>query len=171
MGRERRAWLGSTFAVELSTVAEPQPEEIAAGERAAADDITLVEQPLRVLVIEDDAESREMLAMFLSEEGYQVEVAQSLGAAINRLDEYWDVVLSDIGLPDGSGLEVARYARRMSQPPHRLIALTGYGSRDDIRASQEAGFDDHVVKPIDLDHLVNILGGRLAQPVSIGDHH
>ena len=57
-----------------------------------------------------------MLALFLSHHGHDVEIASSLGAAMGRLDEYWDVVVSDIGLPDGSGLELAKRAR---QAPHR----------------------------------------------------
>jgi PAS domain S-box-containing protein len=160
---------GSTFAVELATVVRPQPEGIAPEEPLAEEDITLGAPPLRVLVIEDDAESREMLALFLSEEGYEVEVASSLASGLNRLEESWDVVLSDIGLPDGSGLEVARHARLMSQPPQRLIALTGYGSSEDIRASQNAGFDDHIVKPVDLDQLLNILAGRQVLPAGMGE--
>jgi signal transduction histidine kinase/ActR/RegA family two-component response regulator len=148
---------GSTFAVELATAAEPPPEEAGAGAPAVAD--TFEARPRRVLVIEDDADSSEMLALFLSQQGYEVAVASSLGVGISRLDEHWDVVLSDIGLPDGSGLEVAKRARRMPQPPQRLIAFTGYGSGDDIRASRTAGFDDHVVKPIDLELLLNTLRG------------
>jgi PAS domain S-box-containing protein len=147
---------GSTFAVELATAAE-LPPEAGAGEPAVAGSFEA--RPRRVLVIEDDADSSEMLALFLSQQGYEVAVASSLGVGISRLDEHWDVVLSDIGLPDGSGLEVAKRARRMPQPPQRLIAFTGYGSGDDIRASRTAGFDDHVVKPIDLELLLNTLRG------------
>ena len=151
---------GATFAVELATAAQPQVEKTVFAVEATAD-----ARRLRVLVIEDDGDSSQMLALFLSEAGHDIEVASSLGAAIRRLDEYWDVVLSDIGLPDGSGLEVARHARRMPRPPQRLIAFSGYGSDDDIRASREAGFDEHVVKPIDLDQLLSILNGALARQV------
>jgi CheY-like chemotaxis protein len=70
--------------------------------------------------------------------------------------------MSDIGLPDGSGLEVARRARGLAQRPARLIALTGYGSTSDIDASRQAGFDDHLVKPIDLELLLVRLGGEWA---------
>jgi PAS domain S-box-containing protein len=153
---------GATFAVELATAAE-QAEEIEDGAPAVAVEGTREAQRLRVLVIEDDADSSQMLALFLSEHGHDVEVASSLRVAIGRLDEHWDVVLSDIGLPDGSGLEVARHARRMVQPPQRLIAFSGYGSDDDITASREAGFDEHVVKPIDLDQLLSTLSGALAR--------
>ena len=156
---------GATFAVELATAAQPQVEKTGAGVPAFAVEGPDDARRLRVLVIEDDGDSSQMLALFLSEAGHDVEVASSLGAAIRRLDEYWDVVLSDIGLPDGSGLEVARHACRMPRPPQRLIAFSGYGSDDDLRASREAGFDEHVVKPIDLDQLLSILNGALALQV------
>ena len=156
---------GATFAVELATAAQPQVEKTGAGVPTFAVEGPDDARRLRVLVIEDDGDSSQMLALFLSEAGHDIEVASSLGAAIRRLDEYWDVVLSDIGLPDGSGLEVARHARRMPRPPQRLIAFSGYGSDDDIRASREAGFDEHVVKPIDLDQLLSILNGALARQV------
>ena len=151
---------GSTFAVDLATSPAPQPEEAgpARPERDAAPDEDAEPAP-RVLVIEDDRDSREMLALFLSQSGYGVEAVSSLGAGMTRLDDNWDIVVSDIGLPDGSGLEVARRASRLPHRPRRLIALTGYGSSDDVRASRQAGFDDHVVKPVDLDGLLSTLNG------------
>jgi DNA-binding response OmpR family regulator len=143
--------------------------ELEATNRAPADaheqaaDPTSPEAPAvhaRVLVVEDDPDSGEMLALFLSQHHYDVEVASSLSDGIGRLHESWDIILSDIGLPDGSGLEIARQARQTMHPPPRLIAFTGYGSGDDIRASRDAGFDDHVVKPIDPEKLLLTLAGR-----------
>jgi CheY-like chemotaxis protein len=145
---------GSTFAVELPALDSPAASP---GQRTEQ---TATAVPRRVLVIEDDADSGEMLKMLLSHHGYEVDVASSLDAAVAKLAEGWDVVVSDIGLPDGSGLEVARRARRLSRPPQRLIALTGYGSCDDVQASREAGFDDHVVKPIDFDKFLVALNTR-----------
>jgi CheY-like chemotaxis protein len=153
---------GSTFAVELATVAEPQVAAVESrpgGAVRSADDSPRVR---RVLLVEDDHDSCEMLSLFLSMNGYDVVAASSVREAVSRLNEEWDIVLSDIGLPDGSGLDLARRARQMDRPPRRLIALTGYGSHDDICASQQAGFDDHVVKPIDLDTLLDALNGARA---------
>jgi CheY-like chemotaxis protein/nitrogen-specific signal transduction histidine kinase len=146
---------GSTFGVEITTVPAAAADEhlmtvSRESPRAAV-------RPLRMLVVEDDADSSEMLATFLSHYGHHVELASSVAVALGRLEEHWDVILSDIGLPDGSGLEIARRAREMPQRPQRLIAFTGYGSSDDVTASREAGFDDHVVKPIDLDRLLSAL--------------
>ena len=146
---------GSTLGVEIATA-----PAAAAGEQpssVALEGSSATVRPLRMLVVEDDADSSEMLATFLSQCGHYVEVATSVAIALGRLDEHWDVILSDIGLPDGSGLEIARRAREVAQRPQRLIAFTGYGSSDDIIASREAGFDDHVVKPIDLDRLLSAL--------------
>jgi CheY-like chemotaxis protein len=163
-GTSDGAGKGSTLTVELTTTAGPQNEAPAAGTAPdAANEAPADVEPVRVLVVEDDVDSSEMLEMFLSQFGYTVGTAPSLAAGIARLGERWDVVLSDLGLPDGSGLEIARRARLLPHPPQRLIALTGYGSGDDIRATREAGFDDHVVKPIDLDRLLLTLGGIAAQ--------
>ena len=151
---------GATFAVELATTPAPDHSTVNPSPRPVASSIASpVPSSQRVLIIEDDADSREMLSLFLSHQGFSVEVAASLSSGLRRLGEAWDVVMSDIGLPDGSGLEVARHARGLSQRPQRLIALTGYGSTSDIDASRRAGFDDHLVKPIDLDQLLIRLGG------------
>jgi PAS domain S-box-containing protein len=154
---------GSTFVIELATVAAPPTDE-AESPRSNATEPPKTPRLHRLLLIEDDVDSGEMLALFLSNHGYEVEIASSFSDAVRKLNDDWDIVLSDIGLPDGSGLDIARRARRMPHPPQRLIAFTGYGSTDDIRASREAGFDDHVVKPIDFERLLKSLSEASAQP-------
>jgi CheY-like chemotaxis protein len=144
--------------VDLATVRSAAAAEHDLGIHRDSPPLTPVTGSQRVLIVEDDADSREMLSLFLSHQGHTVEVAPSLHAALGRLGEGWDVVMSDIGLPDGSGLDVARHARQLSNGPCRLIALTGYGATADIDASREAGFDDHLVKPIDLDQLLVAMG-------------
>jgi len=153
---------GSTFGVELATSEAPPANEESPAEPASGVGDSDQSPGFRVLIIEDDPDSGEMLALFLRHHGYEVVVALSLHAGLARLDENWDVVLSDIGLPDGSGLEIARRARELPNPPQRLIAFTGYGSEVDIGASREAGFDEHIVKPIDLKLLLTVVTG--AQP-------
>jgi PAS domain S-box-containing protein len=148
---------GSMFTVELVAVV-PQPHAghgRRAGDAAAASDVG---RGQRVLIVEDDADSRDMVAHLLSHRGYIVEVASSLSGAVEKLGEHWDVVLTDVGLPDGSGLDLARRARELAHVPRRMIAYSGFGSSDDIRASLDAGFDAHVVKPIDMDSLLVMLG-------------
>ncbi|HSL24175.1 MAG TPA: ATP-binding protein [Vicinamibacterales bacterium] len=146
---------GSTFGVELNTTVGPEAQTAAEG---APDTAREASTGRRVLIVEDDADSGHLLSLFLSTQGYEVEVASSLAEALSKLDRPWDVVISDIGLSDGSGLEVARRAVRLPRPPERLIALTGYGTSDDLEATREAGFHDHVVKPIDPHKLLRTIG-------------
>jgi PAS domain S-box-containing protein len=161
---------GSTFAVELETTDESSEQvedsDATVESRAAGPDAKATAAPderrpesSRILIVEDDADSGAMLALFLRSRGYTVEIAPSLAHGLRRLEEGWDVVLSDLGLPDGSGLEVAKRARALPHPPPRLIAFTGYGFDDHVNASREAGFDDHLVKPVDLQTLLNALRG------------
>jgi DNA-binding response OmpR family regulator len=79
-----------------------------------------------------------------------------VASALSRKDEGWDVVISDLGLPDGSGLEIGRGMCTLSRRP-RLIALSGYGRPSDVAASHQAGFDIHLVKPLEPDRLFEIL--------------
>src|SRR5262245_19117526 len=147
---------GSTFAVELATI-QGQIER-----RAAVSKIDRTDHAQgapRVLVVEDDNDSREMIVTFFSKYGYDVEAASTFDEAIDRLDARWDIVLTDLSLPGGSGLDIARRARALEHPPKRLIAFTGYGASDDLALSREAGFDDHLVKPLDLETLLKVVGG------------
>src|SRR5262249_49406612 len=101
---------------------------------------------------EDDTDTAEMLTMMLHRDGHSVVVAYSLKEAMPQLDQVWDVIISDLGLPDGSGLEIAERTKNGSRPG-RLIALRGFGSPRDLEATRQAGFDDHLVKPPDLEKL------------------
>jgi DNA-binding response OmpR family regulator len=108
--------------------------------------------PRRVLLVEDDADTSAMLEMLLISDGHEVGIAHTLLEALREVDGSWDVVLSDLGLPDGTGLEVARKMRERSPRP-RLIALSGFGSPEDLARSRDAGFDEHLIKPLDFDAL------------------
>ena len=68
-----------------------------------------------------------------------------------------DVLLTDLGLPDGSGLSLGRHVRSRPHPPKSLIALSGFGAPSDVEASRQAGFDVHLTKPADIDRLLEIL--------------
>jgi len=147
---------GSTFAVELATVPADAVEDKKRIRRAQPDSSSGAP---RVLVVEDDQDSREMVVTFLARYGYDAEAASTFDEAIERLAQPWDVVLTDMSLPGGSGLELGRHARGLERPPQRLIAFTGYGSPDDVSVSREAGFDAHLVKPLDLESLLKAIGG------------
>ena len=114
------------------------------------------EDPVRILVVEDHADSGAMLGVLLTAQGHTVVVVNSVAGALARRDEGWEVVISDLGLPDGTGLDVGRGMLTLPRPP-RLIAVSGYGRRGDIEASQRAGFEAHLVKPLEPDRLFELL--------------
>ena len=106
---------------------------------------------LRILVVEDNRDSAESLRMVLELYGCEVMVAYSGPDGIKAAEEWKpDVVLCDIGLPgmDGYGV-VGQLRRNPVTATARIIAVTGYGSDDDRRRTREAGFDQHMVKPVD----------------------
>jgi len=140
---------GSEFVVRLPLAhagasQEPPPGRPPPGEGA------------KVVVIEDNDDSRRMLATYLEHAGFACETAATgpTGLALIR-DTSPDAAVIDVGLPGMNGLEVARSIRR--DPRYAgmyLIALTGYGQPADRAAARDAGFDGHMVKPVDLDRLV-----------------
>jgi CheY-like chemotaxis protein len=113
----------------------------------------------RVLVVEDNDDSRQMLEQLLRLDGYDVTVAADGLAGLQVLERgEIEVALVDIGLPGISGYELAQKVR--SEPrlrPVRLIALTGYGREEDHRQVLSAGFDEHLVKPVRPEDLVRVL--------------
>ena len=116
-------------------------------------------KPLRILVVEDNRDAAESLRMLLSLCGYEVTVAHTgPGGVAAALKTRPDVVLCDIGLPGMDGLAVADALRRSPVTAEtRLIAVTGYGQEDDRRRALEAGFDEHLVKPVDPEQLLGQL--------------
>jgi signal transduction histidine kinase/DNA-binding response OmpR family regulator len=116
----------------------------------------------RVLVVDDNRDAAESLALLLDVAGHQSRVAHDGPSALAAADEYSpEVVLLDIGLPGMDGYEVCR--RMRARPATRralLVALTGYGQEEDQRRAREAGFDHHLIKPADLE----VLAGLLASP-------
>ena len=111
-----------------------------------------------ILIIEDHDDAREALRALLELEGHQVEAAASgpRGVEIAR-NSMPDIALVDIGLPEVDGYEVARRLRMLSGRRPYLIALTGYGQPDDVKRAYEAGFDAHLLKPVDPDALAKVL--------------
>ena len=115
-----------------------------------------------VLVVEDNADTRQVLKFMLEIEGARVEAVESGGEALARAEMFRpQIVLCDIGLPDLDGMEVARRMRgRAWFGDTRLIALTGYGQPEDIRHALDAGFEAHLTKPINLDQLLALLSAH-----------
>jgi CheY-like chemotaxis protein len=142
--------LGARFTVTLDTVDAPLPD--AAGEGAVA----RPKRSLRLLIVEDHPATRDVLLRLLTRNGHQVTTASSVqnGLAAFHSDVF-DVVISDLGLPDGSGLELMREIRAISPVP--AIALSGYGMDEDQQRTKDVGFSAHLVKPVDLDQLQKLL--------------
>ena len=109
-------------------------------------------KPLRILIVDDNEDAADMLAMLLQFSGHETHLArdgEEAVAATTKLQP--DVVLLDIGLPRLNGYEAARQIREQHEQPGRplLVAVTGWGQDEDRRRTEEAGFDAHLVKPVD----------------------
>ena len=116
-------------------------------------------RPLRVLVVDDNADAAQMLALYLETLGHQVLIEHSSQRAIACAKlEKPDVCVLDIGLPDMDGYELARQLRAGQETAHAfLIAVTGYGQEQDKLKAMAAGFDQHRVKPVDVIDLASLL--------------
>ena len=117
-------------------------------------------QGAKIAVIEDNHDSRELLRELLESAGFTCRTADTGTSGLALIDEFRPhVALVDVGLPEIDGFEVARRVRRdTSHAATQLIALTGYGRAVDRTTATEAGFDAHLVKPVDPDHLLALLG-------------
>jgi two-component system CheB/CheR fusion protein len=125
----------------------------------------------RVVVVEDNPDSRLMLCELLKLAGFECETADSGKSGLALVERFHPhVALVDIGLPEIDGLEFARRIRANAMH-HRmhLIALTGYGQREDRERVLEAGFDQHLVKPVDPSALIQLLGGSSLAPHPVLD--
>lgn len=136
---------GATFTVEL-------PAVLVTTQKPAASKPAPLPQPdaaLSVLLVEDHEPTLRVMTRLLSRLGHRVTGATTLASATAAASQSsFDLLLSDLGLPDGSGLDLMRRVR--DRYTGRAIAITGYGMESDIAASREAGFTEHVVKPVDL---------------------
>ena len=116
---------------------------------------------LRILVVEDHDDTLQALSNLLMHFGHEISMADDAESArkIIRSKEF-DVVLADIGLPDGSGYDLIAEVKR--KRPIKAVALTGFGAPDDIKRGREAGFDFHLTKPVDFHELRAVLGQIVA---------
>ncbi len=149
---------GTAVTFELPTIEAPTVEVRAPHRPQPSDPAPDARTPLdgrrRVLLLEDHPDSAHMLSLLLQAEGYTVIVARSKREGLSRLADC-DLVVSDIGLPDGSGLEFMAEARR--RRPLAGVALSGFGSQQDVQRSLDAGFTEHLTKPVDFDRLLGAL--------------
>jgi signal transduction histidine kinase/ActR/RegA family two-component response regulator len=140
---------GSTFTVvlPLATISSSEAEQ-----RPRPKPVTHSSELRRVLIVDDNRDSADMLALVLNMLGHTTKIAEDGPEALTYLEHFpFDVALLDIGLPAMDGYELARRLRlHPISASARLFALTGYGQQDDVKMAQEAGFDAHFVKPVNV---------------------
>lgn len=120
-------------------------------------DVVMSGHPMNILLVDDHADTSRALKRLLERMGYCVETADSVSSALQASDAgRFDVVISDIGLPDGSGLDLMREILQRSEQV-KGVALSGFGLEEDIRKSKEAGFVEHLTKPVDFVTLESVL--------------
>ena len=157
---------GATFRVELRASEAEVPPDPPPG---PADPPDVRRRSLRVLLVEDHADTRRVLARLLRSAGHSVTAAETVAAARDAIaiaapGDAAEVLVSDLALPDGTGLDVVRALREL-RPGCRVaaIALSGWGMEEDVRRSIDGGFDGHLTKPVSLEqllHLIEELAGR-----------
>jgi len=146
---------GSEFAVHLPIIISPTPQSFPVPTETAS----AATQSLRVLLVDDHADTADSLAVLVTEIGHDIRTSNNGQNTLQvALDYRPEAILLDIGLPGLDGYQVARQLRRHKDLKGiMLVALTGYGSESDRQRSLEAGFDHHLVKPLDFGKLQEIL--------------
>jgi PAS domain S-box-containing protein len=135
---------GALFTIELATVAAAA---VAPNEEGESDHGTGIDRMVQILLVEDHRDTGDMIRRLLEHEGYHVTLASSVGEAIDAASlRRFDLLISDIGLPDGTGLELLRTLAAAG--PLKAIALSGFGMEEDVRKSLAAGFAEHLTKPV-----------------------
>jgi HAMP domain-containing protein/signal transduction histidine kinase/CheY-like chemotaxis protein len=142
---------GSTFTLVFPTC-EKAETQIA----PATSPMLEARQPMRILLVEDHADTNRSLTNLLRRRSYHVQSALNFESAVDLSEkEEFDVLICDLALPDGNGIDLMR--KLSSKKPLFGIALTGFGMEADIRRSHEVGFQHHLVKPIDLNKLDSLI--------------
>lgn len=159
---------GSTFTLRIPFAA-PAPEtakECLSDENRHSDLIVSdasVERPLRILLVEDHPDTAQSLGAILERRGYVVKIAANVAGGLKlAAAQSFDLLISDIGLPDGTGYDLMKQIRTNYSMPG--IALSGYGMDEDVRKCDEAGFSGHLIKPIEISRLEEMLSRVVPHP-------
>jgi PAS domain S-box-containing protein len=154
---------GATFTIALPTVAASASEPVVAPPAAVGAD-----ERLAILLVEDHADTAEVMAQLMRGLGHEVTVASSVAAALTAAQSApFDLIVSDIGLPDGTGIDFIGEFRQRSQAP--AVALTGFGTDEDVRRCLAAGFTSHLTKPVNFGQLEELIQRAAAGKARGGD--
>ena len=142
---------GSTFTVELPVLRDANVGTPSCDPPKPA--ATSVPRDIRILLVDDHEDTNRAMQRLLQRLGYDVQTAHTVQAALSAADadRPFDLLISDIGLPDGSGLELME--QLLKRRPIKGIALSGFGMEEDVRKSKEAGFYEHLTKPVNFQRL------------------
>jgi hypothetical protein len=143
---------GSTFTVALPWVEKPDGSDTP----AVAAQPAQPRRPLNILIVEDHPDTARVMSRLLGNLGHHVTIANSVASGLDAVAANpFDLLLSDIGLPDGTGMDFIRQVRKTSSLP--AIALTGFGMEEDVAKCREAGFNHHLTKPVNFQRLESII--------------
>ncbi len=144
---------GSTFIITLACV-EPTSKIPPTDTASSRERLTEPEKRIRVLLVEDHDDTARVMERLLQINGHDVRRARSVAEAIEALRESdCDVLLSDIGLPDGTGIDLITHVRAQYGPSIPAVAMTGYGMEEDVARCIDAGFGHHLTKPVNFARL------------------
>lgn len=147
---------GASFVVELPLSAKAHLSDGASrSDSGTTEDrsVDLGRSAMRILLVEDHDDTGRLLARLLKNQGHAVQHARDIASALEFVQTgEFDLMISDLGLPDGSGLDLMRQIRSL-RPVLPAVCLSGYGMDGDVRASIDAGFREHLTKPVDLQQL------------------
>ena len=164
--RSEGPYQGSEFTVRLPLLRETPQRLPALGKEDQEKQWSETSVRRRILVVDDNLDSAESLALLLKIQGHEVRTAHDGLSALDVAADFQpEMVLLDIGMPGMNGYEVARLMRQMPEVQNaRLVAQTGWGQEEDRRRAQEAGFDAHLTKPVDLASLQTLLAEMSGPP-------
>jgi signal transduction histidine kinase/ActR/RegA family two-component response regulator len=156
---------GATFSVRLGTIAEPAVHDGESPPNGAepASRLVAAARPPRLLVVDDHEDTCTGLKMILERRGYDITIAYTADQAAEKArQENFDLLISDIGLPDRSGYELMEEMRGRGVPG---IALSGFGMEHDVNRARDAGFSEHLTKPINFERLEEVIQQLLGNSV------
>lgn len=155
--------LGTTLTIDFTVVEPPAPAAGAGDDKAAA----RATRPLRLLLVEDHEDTRAILFKMLTRQGHQVHGAGSVAEGLELFHQHeFDVLISDIGLPDGTGRDLL--LQMGAARPVYALALSGFGMPEDLELSRKAGFFQHLTKPISVALLKQLLQ-QFAKSIDTGE--